>query len=114
MPQTDHDPDDGLDEEVPLGAVRVETAALLLVDPAHLPSDLVTRLLTPVGGGQAPGMVVALAGDGAYDVISTPDGLGIVDPYRAEGFPHESISASAWVRLTSPPHHSTGDDPQDV
>lgn len=64
----------GPDEELLLGSVHIQTASLLLVDPAHLPAGLVARLLTPDVGGRAPGMVLGLVGDGMYDVVSTPGG----------------------------------------
>lgn len=72
--------DGGRDEELLLGSVQVQTASLLLVDPGHLPADVVARLLTPDADGHTPGMVLGLAGDGMYDVVSAPGVIGVVDP----------------------------------
>lgn len=93
-------PEDGVgpDEEL-LGSVQVDTASLLLVDPGHLPADVVARLLTPGADGRTPGIVLGLVGDGMYDVVSFPGGIEVADPYGAHGYPHEAISLKQWTDL---------------
>lgn len=92
-----------VDEEAVVGAVRVNTASLLLVDPGHLPAELVSRLLTERDCGRgAPGLLVSLLWDGESQVISTPDGIEVLDPYGDEAYPHPAITRQDWTHLVGP------------
>jgi len=103
LPTDADDPVLDVDDETDLGSVEVQTAALLLVDPCHLPVETVRRLLTPDERGIAPALLVGLIGDGTYDIVSTPGAVEVLDPYGDHGYPHHSIDEGQWRELTDPP-----------
>ncbi|PFG44159.1 hypothetical protein ATJ88_2877 [Isoptericola jiangsuensis] len=56
------------------GEVRVDSARLLIVDPAYLPADLVERLTTPNAYGVSPALMLCTPSvDGWHDVWSDPE-----------------------------------------
>lgn len=56
------------------GAVPVDSAAVLIVDPVHLPDDLRARLLAPNEHGVIlAAEVVTPSGDGWFDVVSSEE-----------------------------------------
>lgn len=70
------------DEYSDLGRVLVDSGHILIVDPCHLPPELLRKLTTPNAYGVTVGTLVATpCGDGAYPVEGGPYGLAVVDPY---------------------------------
>lgn len=68
------------------GSVLVDSGHLLIVDPCHLPPDLLQTLSTPNAYGYTPAVVVQTPmGDGLYEVQGRPGCLEVVDPYAEPG-----------------------------
>ena len=62
------------------GDVPVDSGHLLIVDPCHLPSDLVARLTRPNPHGVTAAVLVATpSGDGFYPVIGEGGALVVLD-----------------------------------
>lgn len=68
-----------------LGEIPVDSGRVLLVDPCHLPPDLVERLTSPNPYGVTVAAVVDTpTGDGLYPVVSEPGALVVLDPYSGD------------------------------
>lgn len=80
------------------GAIPVDTGRILLVDPTHIPDDLLRKLTTPNEFGVTVGIMVGTPdGDGAFNVTGTPCGLEIDDPCA-----EEDDSESRWSTVAMP------------
>lgn len=87
------------------GDVLVDSGRVFIVDPAHLPPELVAKLTTPNEYGRtAAVMAQTPSGDGAYTVLSEPGfGLTVMDRHAAfdeetrtaEGGPWGTIAGEA-------------------
>lgn len=77
-------------EDEHLGDVPVDSGTLLIVDPCHLPPEVLEAIARPNRHGVTLATVVATPlGDGMYGVYSTPEGLVVGDPYGPGGRWHE-------------------------
>ncbi|SIR12931.1 hypothetical protein [Micromonospora avicenniae] len=66
-----------------LGRVPVDSGRLLVVDPCHLPPELVARLTRPNEHGTTLAAIVGTPhGDGWYPVVGEPGALAILDPHH--------------------------------
>ena len=73
------------------GDVPVDSGHLLIVDPCHLPPDLVARLTRPNEHGVTLGVVVSTpSGDGFYPVVGESGALVVLDPL------HDADHPAAW------------------
>lgn len=60
--------------------IDVETGALLIIDPTHLPPELVANLIGHDDENNPKGIIVPLDTDGTYTVnLITPAGPIIID-----------------------------------
>jgi hypothetical protein len=93
---------DALPDDDDLGEIPVDTGRVLLVDPCHLPPDLVERLTSPNPYGVTVAAVVNTPhGDGLYPLASEPGALVLLDPY----------SEDRWTSAPSPAHLTEGTSP---
>jgi hypothetical protein len=72
--------------DVQHGRIPVDSGHLLIVDPAHLPADLLRRLVQPNEFGVRAALQIATpSGDGWYDVVGEEGALAILDPNYKDG-----------------------------
>ena len=68
------------------GRVPVDSGQLLIVDPTHLPADLVRRLVRSNEFGVRVALQIDTpSGDGWYDVVGEEGALVILDPHYEDG-----------------------------
>lgn len=61
-------------------SIPVDSAQLFIVDPCHLPHELVAALTLPNDHGVTLAALVGTGADGSYDLIGGGDVLGILVP----------------------------------
>lgn len=70
------------------GDVPVDSGRLLIVDPCHLPPDLVHHLTRPNACGVTTAVLVSTpSGDGFYPVIGEGGALVVLDPHHSANDP---------------------------
>lgn len=78
-------PTSDIDFGVDFGRVPVDSGRLLILDPRHLPTEVVSALTTPCEHGVSAGIVVATPAANSLLAVAGFDGdLVIFDPYADE------------------------------
>lgn len=78
QPTTTATPDAEPDDVALLGVLPVDSGHVLIVDPCHLPDELVAALTSPNEHGVTVGvMAPTLVGDGLFPVIHDEFGLAV-------------------------------------